>query len=131
MEAWESGLGRLVLAFALLMLAGIWVQMSLFHWGGAFRRREMVIPVLTTPAVIVLAALGLISREGVLGWIALAALAFGVFEGMLGIFFHAQAMTAQVGGASVRNLVAGPPPVLPVAYALVNALGMIGLLWDA
>jgi hypothetical protein len=96
MEAWDDGLGRTVLAFALLLLSGVWVQMSLYHWGGAFRRREMVIPVLTTPAIILFAAL-----------------------------------VAQVGGASVRNLVAGPPPVLPVAYALANTLGLIGMLWHA
>ena len=40
---------------------------------------------------------------------------------------------AQPSGNSValRNLVAGPPPVLPLAYALTGVLGIIGLMWDA
>jgi hypothetical protein len=37
-----------------------------------------------------------------------------------------------VGGLfSLRNMMAGPPPVLPLAYALTGVLGIIGLMWDA
>jgi hypothetical protein len=132
MEAWtDNDLGRAVVAFSALLLAGVWVQLTLFHWAGAFRRREMVVPVITTPLIVLLALLGVLERDGALGWIALAALVFGVLEGMIGIFFHSQAMVAQVGGPSVRNLIAGPPPVLPLAYSLVAGSGLIGLLWNA
>jgi len=132
MEPWgDDNLGRAILAFSIVLLAGVWVQLTLFHWGGAFRRREMIAPVLATPVVIACASLGLIDRDGVLGWLALAALAIGVLEGLAGFYFHSQAMLTQVGGLNVRNLIAGPPPVLPVAYSLAGLLGLVGLLWHA
>jgi hypothetical protein len=38
---------------------------------------------------------------------------------------------SQVGGFTLRNLVAGPPPVLPLAYSLIGVVGLLGLFWDA
>jgi hypothetical protein len=132
LESWQDWeLGRAILVFAALLYAGIWVQLTLFHWAAAFRRWEMVPPVVATPLIVLCALLGVVDRDSVLGWIALAALAFGVVEGLAGLFFHLQATLVYVGGLSLRNLMAGPPPVLPLAYALVGLLGLIGVLWDA
>ena len=128
-DGWETG--RVVVAFSALMYAGIWVQLSLFHWAGAFKRKAMWGPVLATPLFIAAGILGAISREGMWGWIAAGLLAFGVVEGLMGFALHLQGMYYQIGGLrSVRNLLAGPPPVLPMAYALVGVLGLIGLLWN-
>jgi hypothetical protein len=126
---WE--LGRAVLAMSALLYAGIWAQMGLYHWAGAFRRWEMVPPVIVTPILVLLILLGVIEREGLLGWLALGALTVGIVEGAAGLYFHVSGVLAQVGGATVRNLMAGPPPVLPPAYALTGVFGLVGLLWNA
>src|SRR3990170_8455471 len=100
------------------------------HWAGAFRRWEMYGPVLFTPVVILCLLLGAVSRDSVLGWIALIGAAAGIVEGLVGFVLHERAMLAQVSGLSLRNLMAGPPPVLPLAYSLTGVLGLMGLLWD-
>ncbi|MEX1021609.1 MAG: hypothetical protein WD058_00545 [Dehalococcoidia bacterium] len=133
MDAWDGWeLGRAVLAFSALLYAGIWVQLTLMHWAAAFRRWEMVPPVVVTPLIVVAILIGLVARDGVLGWIAVGALAVGVVEGMAGLFFHLKGIASQVGALrSMRNYLAGPPPMLPVAYALTGVLGLIGVFWDA
>ena len=131
MDAWEGWeLGRAVLAFSALLYAGVWAQLTLYHWGGAFRRWEMIPPVFVTPMVIVCILLGVASRDSVLGWLALGALAVGVVEGAAGIFLHGKTALSQVSGLSLRNLMAGPPPILPLAYSLAGVLGILGLVWD-
>jgi hypothetical protein len=132
LEAWDGWeLGRVVLAFSALLYGGVWAQLSLFHWAGAFRRWEMVPPVIASPLIILLVLIGVAVRDGLLGWIAMAALIVGIAEGMAGIFLHGRTMLSQVSGLSLRNLMAGPPPILPLAYSLVGVLGLIGLTWDA
>ncbi len=133
MDAWDGWeTGRVVLLLAAVMYTGIWVQLSLFHWAGAFKRRVMWGPVLVTPLFVVAAILGAVEREGILGWLALGLLALGIVEGMTGLFFHLQGMGYQVGGLrSVRNLLAGPPPMLPMAYSIVGVIGIVGLVWNA
>lgn len=132
LDAWDGWeLGRGVLVFAAVLYAGIWLQLTLMHWRAAFRRWEMYAPVFVTPIVVLAAVLGVIARDNILGWVAAVALAVGVLEGMAGLFFHLRGVTAQVGGLSLRNLMAGPPPVMPLAYAMAGALGLMGLLWDA
>lgn len=128
-DGWE--LGRAIVAFACLLYLGVWVQLALYHWGAAFRRWEMVPPVILTPVIAAVGLLGVIEREGIFGWLAAGAFALGVLEGLAGTFFHLQGVRYKVGGFTVRNLIAGPPPVLPLAYALVGVLGLMGLAWDA
>jgi hypothetical protein len=131
-EAWNDWeLGRVILAFSALLFAGVWAQLSLFHWAGAFRKWEMVPPVIASPIIIAFVLLGVVARDGLLGWLALAALVVGIVEGMAGIVLHGRTMLSQIGGLSPRNLMAGPPPILPLAYSLVGVLGLIGLAWDA
>jgi hypothetical protein len=130
--AWDGwGLDRYVLLFAAVLFAGIWVQLTLYHWQGAFRRWEMYPPVFVTPVIIVCILIGVAEREGVLGWIALAGLVVGVLEGLGGFALHTRAMLYQVSGLSLRNLAAGPPPVLPIAYSLAGVLGLMALVWNA
>lgn len=132
MDAWDGWeTGRVVVFFAAVMWMGMWVQLGLLHWGAAFRRWEMWAPVLLTPVFIAGGIVAGIDREGILGWIGVAAFTVGALEGMAGLFFHLQGVSAQIGGFSVRNAIAGPPPVLPMAYSLVGVLGLIGLFWNA
>jgi hypothetical protein len=132
MSAWDGWeLGRAVLLFTVVAYLVIWVQVSLFHWAGAFKHWAMWGPVLATPVIALGALLGAIARDAAWGWIALALLAIGVLEGLVGLYFHVVGLRYQVGGFSTRNLLAGPPPMLPIAYAALGVLGVGALLWNA
>ena len=113
------------------MYAGIWVQVSLFHWAGAFKKLAMWGPVLMTPLIVGGAVAGLVARSGVWGWVAASLLALGVLDGLVGLFYHLKGIAKQIGGFSKRNLLSGPPPILPLAYALIGVVGLVGLLWNA
>ncbi len=129
MESWSGWeTGRWVVALAVVLYLGVWAQLSLYHWGAAFRRWEMIPPVVVTPVIAIAGGLGVISGDGVLGWMAVVGFGIGVLEGLAGAFFHAQGLVRQVGGLNLRNLIAGPPPLLPVAYALAGVFGLLGLL---
>jgi hypothetical protein len=128
-NAWE--LGRVVLAAAAVMYTGIGVQVTLFHWGAAFASRAMWAPVIMTPLIVAAAVIAVITRSDPWGWIAAAALAVGILDGLYGLYRHLRGTASQIGGVTLRNLMAGPPPVLPLAYSLIGAVGLLGLLWDA
>jgi hypothetical protein len=81
--------------------------------------------------VIAGAVAGALERESPWGWIALGLLAFGVLDGLLGVYYHLRGMASQIGGFSTRNLLSGPPPMLPLAYAAMGVLGAGALLWNA
>jgi hypothetical protein len=132
MAAWDGwDLDRSVLVFTAVAYSAIWIQLSLYHWAGGFKHLAMWGPVLSTPLVIAGAALGAVMRDGIWGWIALALLGFGVLEGLLGLYFHVQGIRSQIGGISTRNLLSGPPPMLPLAYAAMGVLGAGALVWNA
>lgn len=132
MSAWDGWeLGRVVVVFAAIAYVVVWVQVSLNHWAGGFRRRAMWAPVLLTPVVVLGALVGAARRESPWGWIALGILVLGVVDGLVGLAYHLRGTTSQVGGLSLRNLLAGPPPMLPVAYAALGALGVGALVWNA
>lgn len=132
MNPWSGwSLPRVLLGFALVLYLGIWVQVTLFHWAAAFRRRAMWGPVILTPLIVTIGIVALADREGWIGWIAAAAMAVGIIDGLIGLGFHLGGVMGQVGGLSMRNLMSGPPPVLPVAYSLFGALGLVGVLWGA
>ena len=120
-----------MLAAAAVMYGGIWVQVTLFHWGAAFASKAMWAPVIMTPFIVLAAALGIVSRQDPWGWTAAAALGIGVLDGLYGLYRHLRGTVTQIGGLTIRNLMAGPPPVLPLAYSLIGAVGLLGLLWDA
>jgi hypothetical protein len=132
MSAWNGWVvDRAVVAFSALLYTGIWVQVSLFHRAGAFKKLIMWAPVLLTPLVIGGALAGVARRDGAWGWIAASLLAVGLLNGLIGLYYHLRGVRLQVGGFSIRNFMAGPPPVLPFAYSLFGVLGLIALLWNA
>lgn len=124
-DGWESG--RFVVLLAAILYAGIWLQLALYHWGAAFRRWEMIPPVVVTPVIVLAALLGVVDGDGALAWIAAIAFAIGVLEGLAGAFFHLQGTKSMVGGFTLRNFIAGPPPLLPIAYSLTGVFGLVGL----
>jgi hypothetical protein len=132
MSEWDGwDLDRAVLLFSGVAYLVIWIQLSLFHWAGGFKHWAMWGPVLATPLVIAGAVAGAFERESPWGWVALGLLAFGVLDGLLGVYYHLRGMASQIGGFSTRNLLSGPPPMLPLAYAAMGVLGAGALLWNA
>jgi hypothetical protein len=130
MPPWDGwDIGRGVVAFTALFYAGMWAQVTLMHWAGGFKRVPMWAPVIATPLLVGAAAAAAVTREGWLGWLMAAVLAVGVLIGMVGVGFHLRGVASQIGGVSFRNLLSGPPPVLPMAYALIGILGLGGLVW--
>lgn len=132
MAEWQGWtFDRVTVAFSALMYAGIWMQVSLFHWAGGFKKLAMWGPVLATPLIIGGALAGVATRAGIWGWVAAGLLGFGVLDGLIGLYYHLRGISSQIGGFSMRNLLSGPPPVLPLAYALIGLLGLGGLFWNA
>jgi hypothetical protein len=128
-DGWDGG--RAVLLFTAVAYLVIWVQLSLFHWAGGFKHWAMWGPVLATPLVIAGAIVGALERGSPWGWVALGLIAFGVLDGALGVYYHLRGITSQIGGFTTRNVLSGPPPMLPLAYAAMGVLGIGALLWNA
>ena len=132
MDAWDGWefqrfyVGFVGVAFALLGL-----QVLLFHWRAAFKKWTMYGPVLLAPVLAVAGIVGAVSRGGWLGWIVLAVFAFGVIDGLIGIYEHAHGIAERIGGFSLRNLVAGPPVLLPVMFTALAFSGGLAVAWGA
>lgn len=125
-DGWE--LGRIVLLLTAVLYTGIWIQLSLFHRAGAFKHWAMYVPVIVTPLFVGGAVLGIAVREGFWGWVSVALLAAGTLEGLAGLYYHLRGIASQIGGFAMRNLLSGPPPILPLAYSLIGVVGLSGLL---
>ena len=132
MESWEGwDFQRFYLLFvgAAFLLLGL--QVLLFHWRAAFSRWTMYVPVVAAPLLALAAVVAAITREGAVGWIAVGAFAVGVLGGLGGVVEHVKGIGYRVGGFSVRNLVAGPPPLLPATFAAVALSAGVAVLWGA
>jgi hypothetical protein len=130
MDAWEGwDFQRFYVVFvgAAFLLLGL--QVFLFHWRAAFSRRSMYLPVLAAPLLALAAIVAAITREGPIGWIAVAVFAVGVLGGLVGVYEHVRGIGSRIGGFTVRNLVAGPPPLLPATFAAVAFSGGLAILW--
>ena len=131
MRQWSGfGIERIVLIFTAVLYAGTWIQVSLFHRAGGFKKMAMYGPVFVTPFIVAAAITGAVRRDGAWGWIVAAMFSIGVLDGLIGLYYHLRGVAYQVGGFSMRNLLTGPPPVLPIAYSLIGLLGLVGILWD-
>lgn len=127
-ESWAPERGALLLCA--VMYTGIWVQLTLMHWAGGFKKRAMWGPVVATPLFAAAAAVGAIDRGGALGTAMAVVLSVGIAQGLVGVVLHVRGILAQVGGWSLRNVLSGPPPILPLAYSLIGVLGFAALVWD-
>jgi hypothetical protein len=132
MDAWDGWpFARLYMLLVALAFAVVGVQVLLFHWRAAFRRLTMYGPVLLAPVLILAGIVGAIQRDGVLGWIVLAIFALGVVDGLVGVFEHLRGIARRIGGFSLRNLMSGPPPLLPAAFMALALTGALALVWEA
>jgi TRAP-type C4-dicarboxylate transport system permease small subunit len=131
-DAWDGwGFQRFYLLFvgAAFFLLGL--QVLLFHWRAAFRKWTMYIPILGAPALTVAGIAAALQRDGWIGWAALAFFAIGVIDGLIGIVEHLRGIAERIGGFSLRNLVAGPPPLLPAMFTALAASGGLAIVWGA
>ena len=132
MDAWEGwGFQRFYLLFvgaAFLMLG---LQVLLFHWRAAFRKWTMYGPVLLAPVLAAAGVVAAITRDGLLGWAALVVFGLGVLDGLVGVFEHLRGIGERIGGFTLRNLVAGPPPLLPAMFMALAVSGGLAIVWSA
>lgn len=130
MDAWEGwDFQRFYLLFvgAAFLLLG--AQVLLFHWRAAFSRTSMYLPVAAAPLLALAAIVAAITREGAVGWIAAAVFAVGVLGGLFGVLEHARGVLYRVGGLSLRNIMAGPPTLLPLTFAAVAFSAGLAVIW--
>jgi hypothetical protein len=131
-DAWDGWpFARLYMLLVAAAFAVIGLQVLLFHWRAAFRRLTMYGPVLLAPVLVAAGIAGAVQRDGALGWIVFTIFALGVVDGLIGVFEHLRGIARRIGGFSMRNLMSGPPPLLPVAFAALALTGALALVWEA
>jgi hypothetical protein len=105
------------------------LQVFLLHWRAAFHAKVMWAPVLVAPAVAAGAVAASITRTGVAGWSAVGLFAVGLVVGLIGLVLHLRGVARRIGGFTLRNLTAGPPFLLPLAYGALALTGALAVVW--
>jgi hypothetical protein len=132
MDAWDGWpFARFYVLFVAAAFLMLGTQVLLFHLRAAFHKWTMYGPVLMAPVLAVAGVVAAITREGWLGWAALAVFVFGVLDGLVGIYEHLSGIARRIGGFSPRNLVGGPPPLLPAMFTALAFSGGLAMLWGA
>lgn len=132
MDPWEGWpFARAYLLLLSLAFVVVGCQVYLFHLRAAFRARSMYGPVLMAPVIIAAGVVGALTREGATGWVVFAVFAIGFLEGAYGTVLHLRGVAARVGGFTLRNLTAGPPPLLPLAFGALGLTGALAVVWEA
>jgi hypothetical protein len=132
MESWDGWpFARLSMLLVALAFAVIGLQVLLFHWRAGFRSWTMYGPVLLAPVLVLAGVLGAVQRDGLVGWAVLAIFGLGIVDGLVGVVEHLRGIARRIGGFSLRNLMSGPPPLLPVAFTALALTGALALLWEA
>jgi hypothetical protein len=113
----------LVTAFASL-LSG-W-EVATEHYRGSYNQRLMYSPLLLTPAMLVAALWGALSRRAartVLPFVSLVIL----LDGLIGFFWHVRGVARKPGGwrIPIFNVTMGPPVLAPLLFALSGYLGLL------
>lgn len=130
MDAWEGwDFQRFYLVFVSLAFVLLGLQVFLFHYRAAFSRRSMYLPVVAAPLLALAALVAALVRDGAIGWIAVAIFAVGVLGGLFGVLEHARGVLYRVGGLTLRNILTGPPTLLPLTFAAVAFSGGLAVLW--
>jgi hypothetical protein len=131
MDAWDGWpFARLYLlvAVAFLVVGG---QVFLFHWRAAFRAKSMYGPVVMAPIIAAAGVAAAIARTDVIGWTATAVFAVGFVDGLIGLVLHLRGVARRVGGFTLRNVMAGPPFLLPLAFGALALTGGLAVVWQA
>ncbi len=132
MDAWDGWpFARLYMLLVALAFLVVGLQVLLFHWRAGFRRLTMYGPVLLAPLLVLAGVVGALQRDGLVGWVVLAGFGVGILDGIIGIAEHLRGIARRIGGFSLRNLMSGPPPLLPVAFMALALTGALALVWEA
>lgn len=110
----------------------VWIQTVLFHWRGAFRHWAMWGPVLFAPVLAVMAVLYAVVYGGWMNSLFVVLFVLAVLEGAAGTYFHYRGVGHYIGGVTLRNLMAGPPVILPIVFtALAAAALLVYFIWPS
>lgn len=132
MDAWDGWpFARLYLLLVAVAFVVLGLQILLLHWRAAFRAKAMYTPLVTAPLITVAGVVAAVSRDGILGWLAVGAFTIGFLNGLVGLVLHLRGTAHRVGGFTLRNLMAGPPPLLPLAFAALALTGGLAVVWEA
>lgn len=132
MDAWDGWpYARAHLLLVALAFLVVGAQVFLFHLRAAFRAKSMYGPVVLAPIVTAAGAIGAVARDGAVGWVVVGVFAVAFVEGLIGTVLHLRGTAARVGGFTLRNLTAGPPPLLPLAFGALGLTGALAVLWEA
>jgi hypothetical protein len=131
-EAWDGWpFARVYMLLVALAFVVIGLQVLLFHCRAGFRSWTMYGPILLAPVIVLAGIAGAVQRDGSLGWIVLSVFGLGILDGLVGIVEHLRGIARRIGGFTLRNLMSGPPPLLPVAFMALAVTGALALMWEA
>ena len=132
MTGWDGWpFARVYLLLVAVAFVVVGTQAFLLHWRAAFHRRVMYGPVVTAPVIAAAGVAAAIARNDVVGGIAAGVFTLGLVVGIIGTVLHLQGTARRVGGFTLRNLSAGPPPLLPVAFGALALTGGLAVVWEA
>ena len=117
---------RVGLLFTGIAFLFLWIQVALLHWNGAYHRWQMWVPVGFGPI------LGLVGIGAAIYLYAPAVyvlFGLGAVVGLVGLYYHFRAIGYYITGYSLRNFIAGPPPVLPMMFTALSVLGLLATYW--
>lgn len=112
-------------------MGGLAIEVSLSHLGGAFHRWWMWLPVTYAPVLMIIAILLAADFSRTMAVVGLVFFGVGVVVGLLGTYFHFRAIGRYVMGYTLRNFVAGPPPLAPAQFFAMSVLGVLTVYWAA
>jgi hypothetical protein len=132
MSSWDGWpFARAYLLLVSVAFAVVGAQVFLLHWRAAFHNKAMYVPVAVAPLVVAAGVAAAVARNDIIGWAATAVFALALVVGLVGTVLHLRGTAARVGGFTLRNLTAGPPPLLPLAYGALGLTGALAVVWEA
>lgn len=132
MDAWDGWpFARLYLLLVAVAFLVVGAQVFLFHWRAAFRSKAMYGPVVMAPIIAAAGVVAAIVRNDAVGWTATAIFAIGFVDGLIGVALHLRGVAQRVGGFTLRNVTAGPPFLLPLAFGALALTGGLAVVWQA
>lgn len=121
MERWDAWTPeRFFYLFIGLAYMMVWVQVLLMHWRGAFRFRIMWAPVLEAPVLSLMGVVFAFVHGGWLNTLFIIVFTLGALGGLAGTYFHFKGIRRYIGGWTIRNFLAGPPPMLPLTFSALS-----------
>ena len=117
---------RVALLFTGVAFWALWLQVALLHWGGAYHKWQMWVPVGFGP---ILGVTGIAATLYLSSTAGMVIFGIGLLIGLVGFFYHIRAIGHYIMGYNLRNFIAGPPPLLPLMYAALSGLGILAIYW--